>query len=174
MTVLFRDSMTARLIAVLLATMFLTGCPDSATTDQVALEIQFHEGQSGAYPAVICTCSTGTADGSIDFSSTFRIDTTSEGNSDKGLVLGEGDRFTASFSSTGDGDSFTATVVIVNTNQTQLIAKSGFTSISVARDGVTIPHDSALPAGKYTVTLAGKTPQPPTGESKDDGSEGDS
>ena len=172
MTVLLRDSMTARLIAVLLATMFLAGCPDSATTDQVALEIQFHEGKSGAYPAVICTCSTGTADGSIDFSSNFRIDTKSEGNSDKGLVLGEGNRFTASFSSTGDGDSFTATIVIVNTNQTQLVAKSDFTSISVARDGVTIPHDSALPAGKYTVTLTGKTPQPPAGEPQDNGSEG--
>ncbi|MEC9008097.1 MAG: hypothetical protein VX877_02490, partial [Planctomycetota bacterium] len=105
-------------------------------------------------------------------SSTFRIDTKSKGNSDKGLVLGEGDRFTASFSSTGDGESFTATLVIVNTSQTQLIARSGFLSISVARDGVTIPHDSALPAGKYTVTLTGKTPQPPMGEPKDDGSEG--
>ena len=172
MTVLLRDSMTARLIAVLLATMFLAGCPDSATTDQVALEIQFHEGKSGAYPAVICTCSTGTADGSIDFSSNFRIDTKSEGNSDKGLVLGEGNRFTASFSSTGDGNSFTATIVLVNTNQTDLVAKTGFTSISVARDGVTIPHDSPLPAGKYTVTLTGKTPQPPAGEPQDNGSEG--
>jgi hypothetical protein len=62
--------------------------------------------------------------------------------------------------------------VIVNTNQTQRVAKSDFTSISVARDGVTIPHDSALPAGKYTVTLTGKTPQPPAGEPQDNGSEG--
>ncbi|MEE3285473.1 MAG: hypothetical protein VX311_12900, partial [Planctomycetota bacterium] len=133
---------------------------------------QFHQGKTGAYPVVTCTCSTKIAGGLVDFSTNFQIDTKSEGNSDKGLVLGEGDRFTASFSSTGDGESFTATIVIVNSNQTQLVAKSGFTSISVARDGVTTPHDSALPAGKYTVTLTGKTPQPPMGEPKDDGSEG--
>jgi|GEM_PF-3179116 hypothetical protein len=40
-----------------------------------------------------------------------------------------------------------------------LVAKSSCElQASVARDGVTVPHDAPLPAGKYTVTLTGKTP----------------
>ena len=168
MTVLFRNSMTARLLAVLLVTVFLAGCPDTAPeNDRFVLEVQFHQGKP---PALICTCSPETADGTIDFSTTFQIDTKGTGNSDKGMVLGEGDRFTASFSSTGDGDSFTATIVLVNTHQTTLVAKSSCAlQTSVTRDGVTIPHDAPLPAGKYTVTLTGKTP---AGEFKDGDPEG--
>ena len=167
MTVLFRDSMTARLLAGLLVTVCLAGCPDTAPeNDRVVLEVQFHQGKP---PALVFTCSPQTADGTLEFSTNFQIDTKGTGNSDKGMVLGEGDRFTASFSSTGDGDSFTATIVLVNTHQTTLVTKSGFTSISVARDGVTVPHDAPLPAGKYTVTLTGKTPQ---GEFKEQNPEG--
>jgi len=164
--------MTARLLAVLLATVFLVGCPDATKNDQVVLEVQFYQAKSRAYPAVICTCSTETTGSSIDFATAFQIDTKSAGNSDNGIVLGKGDRFTVSFSSTGDGNSFTATIVLVNTNQTRVVARSGFTSISVAQNGVTIPHDSPLPAGKYTVTLTGKTPQPPASEQKDSDPEG--
>ena len=167
MTILIRNSMTARLFAGLLATVFLAGCADTAPeNDRVVLEVQFHQGKP---PALVFTCTPQTADGTLEFSTTFQIDTKGTGNSDKGMVLGEGDRFTASFSSTGDGDSFTATIVLVNTHQTTLVTKSGFTSISVARDGVTVPHDAPLPAGKYTVTLTGKTP---AGEFKDGDPEG--
>ena len=167
MTVLFHNSMTARWLAGLLATVFLAGCSDTAPeSDRVVLEVQFHQGKP---PALTFTCTPETADGTVDLSKTFQIDTKGTGNSDKGMVLGEGNRFTASFSSTGDGDSFTATIVLVNTHQTTLVTKSGFTSISVARDGVTVPHDAPLPAGKYTVTLTGKTPQ---GEFKEQNPEG--
>jgi len=168
MTVLFRNSMTARLLAGLLATVFLAGCSDTAPeNDRVVLEVQFHQGKP---PALTFTCTPETADGTVDLSKTFQIDTKGTGISDKGMVLGEGDRFTASFSSTGDGDSFTATIVLVNTHQTTLITKSSCAlQTSVARDGVTIPHDAPLPAGKYTVTLTGKTP---SGEFKDGNPEG--
>ena len=168
MTVLFRNSMTARLLAGLLATVFLAGCPDTASkSDRVVLEVEFHQGKP---PALSCTCSTATAGGTVELGTTFQIDTTGTGNSDKGMVLGEGGRFTASFSSTGDGDSFTATIVLVNTHPTTLVAKSSSAlQTSVVRDGVSIPHDAPLPAGKYTVTLTGKTP---SGEWKERDPEG--
>jgi hypothetical protein len=160
--------MTAQLLAGLLVTVFLTGCADTAPmNDRLVLEVQFHQGKP---PALICTCSPETADGTVDISTTFQIDTTGTGNSGKRMVLGEGGRFTASFSSTGDGDSFTATIVLVNTHPTTLVAKSSSAlQTSVVRDGVTIPHDAPLPAGKYTVTLTGKTP---SGEWKERDPEG--
>ena len=84
MTVLFRNSMTARLLAVLLVTVFLAGCPDTAPeNDRFVLEVQFHQGKP---PALICTCSPETADGTIDFGTTFQIDTKGTGNSEKGTV----------------------------------------------------------------------------------------
>jgi len=182
MAILSSESGATSFIALLLLVVFLPGCgtetegpagdPGSPKNDQVVLEVQFYQGKPEAYPAVICTCSTEASGGSVEFGTTFRIDTKGTGNSDNGMILGEGDRFTASFSSTGDGDSFTATIVLVNTLQTELVAKSGFTSVSVTQDGVTIPHDSPLPAGKYTVTLTGKTPQPPASEQKDSDPEG--
>jgi len=168
MTILFRNSMTARLLAGLLATVFLAGCSDTAPeNDRVVLEVQFHQGKP---PALICTCSPETADGTVDFSTTFQIDTTGAGNSDNGMVLGEGGRFTAAFRSTSDEDSFTVTIVLENTHQTTLLTKSSCAlQTSVARDGVTIPHDAPLPAGKYTVKLVGKMP---SGEWKERDAEG--
>ncbi|MED5401953.1 MAG: hypothetical protein VX669_16310, partial [Planctomycetota bacterium] len=65
-----------------------------------------------------------------------------------------------------------ATLVLFNTPKTHIFAWCVYGSIAGAGVGDTNPHDSALPAGKYTVTLTGKTPQPPMGEPKDDGSEG--
>jgi hypothetical protein len=170
MVVLFRNSMTAQLLAGLLVTVFLTGCPDTAPkNDRFVLEVQFHQGKP---PDLICTCSPETADGTVDISTTFQIDTTGTGNSGKRMVLGEGGRFTASFSSNGDEDSFTATIVLENTHQTTLVTKSSCAlqtfvvrtdpdtvAVSVLQDlGLTIPYDAPLPAGKYTVTLTGKTP----------------
>jgi hypothetical protein len=86
------------------------------------------------------------------------------------MVLGARGRFTAAFRSTGDEDSFTVTIVLENTHQTTLVTKSSSAvQTSVARDGVTIPHDAPLPAGKYTVTLTGTTP---SGEWKERDPEG--
>ena len=168
MTILFHNSMTARLLAGLLATVFLAGCSDTAPeNDRVVLEVQFHQGKP---PALTFTCTPETSDGTVDLSKTFQIDTTGTGNSGKRMVLGEGGRFTASFSSTGDEDSFTVTIVLENTHQTTLVTKSSSAlQTSVVRDGVTIPHDAPLPAGKYTVTLTGKTP---SGEWKERDPEG--
>jgi hypothetical protein len=163
MTVHSSNSLTARLLAFLIATVFLTGC--AAETDEpavpknVRLELKAHFTQEGLeYPAVTCTYDYATM--------SFRLDTVG------GQILGNGDPFKIAFSSTSDGDSFTATLRLETHYSVVLAPKSAFTSITVTQGETTIPPDSVLPAGEYTVTLTGKMPQPPAGEPKDDGSEG--
>jgi len=163
MTVRLSDSTTIRLLAVLLATVFLTGCgadtdePDVPKTDRLEFKAHFFQ-EALEYPAVTCT---------YDYASIpFRLDTVG------GQILGSGNPFKIAFSSISDGDSFTATLRLETHNSVVLVPKSTFTSITVTRGETTIPHDSPLPAGKYTVTLTGKMPQPPAGEPKDDGSVG--
>ncbi len=87
-TVLISKSMVARSFALLFVTVFLTGCPNAPKNDQVVLEVQFYQGKPEAYPAVICTCSTEASGGSVEFGTTFRIDTKGTGNSDNGMMLG--------------------------------------------------------------------------------------
>jgi hypothetical protein len=163
MTVHSSNSLTARLLAFLIATVFLTGCgaetDEPAVPKNVRLELKAHFIQEGLeYPAVTCTYDYATMP--------FRLDTVG------GQILGNGDPFKITFSSTSDGDSFTATLRLETHNSVVLAPKSAFTSITVTQGETTIPPDSVLPAGEYTVTLTGKMPQPPAGEPKDDGSEG--
>ena len=172
MTVRLGDSTTTRLLAVLLATVFLTGCgaetdePDVPKNDRLEFKAHFFQG-SLEYPAVNCKYSIA-AGHAAGFSAeqNFRLGTVG------GQAIGSGDPFRIGFSTTSDGGSFTATLQLETHNGVVLVPKSAFTSITVTQGETTIPHDSPLPAGKYTLTLTGKTPQPPAGEPKDDGSEG--
>jgi len=173
MPVLLSESGARRVLAILLLVVVLPACgtetddpasvPEIPKNDLLELETAFAP-QTLEQPVLTCIY---TAAKAAKYTCPFSLDTKAggQGCSSEGV-------FRLSCSSRREGDSFRATLSLDTHNSVMLVPKSAFISITVAQGETTIPHDSPLPAGKFTVVLTGKMPQPPAGEPKDDGSEG--